>query len=340
MLELLPRMNSMFAAAIVDWRDPNSEVSEGGAEDETYQRLSPAYRCKNAKFESIDELRLVYGMDLELLYGEDANANGVLDLNENDGDQSFPLDNRDGRLDPGLLEYVTVYTQQPTTRTNGSPRVSVTNQTELATLLLEKFESEKASEIQRQLGFQTGGGGGGGGGRGGGGGGGAGGAATAVRSVLEFYIRSGMTAADFAQIEEDLTAPGTNTMGLINVNTASAGVLSCIPGIGLENAPALTAYRQNNRGSLIANPSMAWVADVLNQTNAIQAGPYLTGRSYQYAADIAAVGHHGRGYRRVKFILDISQGTPRVVYRQDLSHLGWALGREARDALLLSKNRQ
>jgi type II secretory pathway component PulK len=161
-----------------------------------------------------------------------------------------------------------------------------------------------------------------------------------VRSLLEFYIRSGMTASDFAQIEADITA-GTNTTGLVNVNTASEMVLACIPGIWVENAPALVAYRQNNRGNLMAQPSVAWVAEVLGQTNAVQAGPYLTGQSYQFTADIAAVGHFGRGYRRVRFVLDTSQGLPRVVYRQDLSHLGWALGRDVRKALQqLAQNRQ
>ena len=82
MLEQLPRMTPELAAAIVDWRDSNSTVSDGGAEDETYQRLNPPYRCKNAPFESIDELRLVYGMTDEILYGDDANMNGYPDENE------------------------------------------------------------------------------------------------------------------------------------------------------------------------------------------------------------------------------------------------------------------
>jgi hypothetical protein len=32
----------------------------------------------------------------------------------------------------------------------------------------------------------------------------------------------------------------------------------------------------------------------------------------------------------VKFIFDTSDGTPIIVYRQDLSRLGWALGQNAR----------
>jgi hypothetical protein len=35
MLSLLPRMTPELAAAIVDWRDTNEEVSDGGAEEET-----------------------------------------------------------------------------------------------------------------------------------------------------------------------------------------------------------------------------------------------------------------------------------------------------------------
>ena len=334
MLEWLPGMTPEMAAAIVDWRDSDSEVSEGGVEDESYQRLNPPYRCKNAAFDSVDELRLVYGMDLGLLFGEDANLNGVLDPNENDADQSFPLDNRDGRLDAGLLEYLTVYSKQPTTRTNGSPRIDITgtNQQELASLLMEKFDTEKANQILSSAGL---GGGGGGGGRGGGGAG-----ASQLRSVLEFYIRSGMTAAEFAEIESDLTA-GTNAVGLVNVNTAPEAVLACIPGIGIDNAPTLVAQRQRNGTGLTALPSLAWVADVLDQTNAVQAGPYLTGQSYQFTADVAAVGHYGRGFRRARFVFDTSEGTPRALYRQDLTHLGWALGTEVRRSLQqLATNRQ
>lgn len=327
MLQYLPRMTPFIAAAVVDWRDEDSDASEGGAEDEIYQRLTPAYRCKNANYETVEELRLIYGMDLELLYGEDANLNGVLDLNENDGDQSFPLDNRDGRLDPGLLEYLTVYSKEPTIRTNGSPRVNVTSAQDLSSLLAEKFDTDRVNQILRQAGLSS---------SGGGGGGGRGGTqrTPTFGSVLEFYVRSGMTAAEFAEIETDITVSTNAATGLVNVNTASEMVLSCIPGIGLENAPAMVAYRQNNRATLTVNPTVTWVADVLSQTNALTAGRYLTGHSYQFTADIAAVGHFGRGYRRVKCIFDTSEGLPRVIFRQDLSHLGWALGKDVRNTLL------
>jgi len=36
-------------------------------------------------------------------------------------------------------------------------------------------------------------------------------------------------------------------------------------------------------------------------------------------------------------VFDTSDGTPRIVYRQDLTHLGWALGKQGRAALLVAK---
>jgi DNA uptake protein ComE-like DNA-binding protein len=323
MLESLPRMTPELAAAIIDWRDSDSEVTAGGAEDEIYLRLNPAYKCKNGPFETVDELRLVFGADLDILYGEDSNLNGVLDPNENDGNVSPPTDNRDGRLDPGILAYMTIYSREPNTRTN------VNNPQQLAVLLQATLSTERVNQILSR----TSTGSAPGGGRGGGGAGGAGGGS--LSSVLEFYVRSGMTAEEFAPIERSLTATNSAFIdGLINVNTASEAVLACIPGIGTDKAASLVAYRQSNPDKL---NSVAWVSEVLDQASARQAGPFLTGQSYQFSADIAAVGHHGRGYRRVRFVLDTTEDTPKILYRQDLSHLGWALGKNVRQTLLLAR---
>ena len=308
MLQLLPRMTPGLAAAIIDWRDADSTVSQGGAESETYQRRQPAYNCKNAPFETVDELRLVSGADLDILYGEDSNRNGVLDPNENDSTTALPNDNRDGRLDAGILEYVTVSSRQPNARTN------VNNAQQLASLLQQKFSAEKANQILRVPG-----------------------AAVGNRSTLEFYIKvkDRLTADEFAQIANDITTTNSPYVeGLINVNTASAEVLACIPGIGTDKAASLVSYRQSNPDKLT---SVAWVAEVLDRNGSIQAGRYLTTQSYQLTADIAAVGHFGRGYSRTRFVFDTSEGSPKIRNRQDLTGLGWALGSAARQKLLLAK---
>lgn len=312
MIQYLPGMTPQIAAAIMDWRDANSDITTDGAEDETYGRLPQPYKAKNAPFESVEELRLVAGMTRDILYGEDANLNGILDANENDADSSAPNDNRDGRLDAGLMEYFTVYSYEPMTGTNINTRPDV------QALLQTAFNDQRVTDIMRN--FPAGGGGPGG----------AGGQPVPLTSVLQFYLRSGMTESEFGQIA-DYLSPTTNI--LVNVNTASEPVLECIPGIGVDYASQMVSYRESNPSKLA---SVAWVAEVLGDTNAITAGPFITTHSYQYTADIAAVGHHNRGYQRVRYVFDTSEGAPIIVRRQDLTHLGWALGKETRTELFAS----
>jgi hypothetical protein len=149
-----------------------------------------------------------------------------------------------------------------------------------------------------------------------------------------------MTETEFALIATNLTTTnGSYISGRVNVNTASAAVLTCLLGGDTAGAQQLVNYRQANPNNLT---SIAWVMDALGQSyptdlQALEAGDYITTLSYQCTADIAAVGPYGRGYRRVKFVFDTSSGMPQIVYRQDLTHLGWALGKEVRQNLLSGK---
>ncbi len=55
-----------IAAAIIDWRDADDAEMQGGAESQYYEFLTPPYRCKNADYETIEELCLVKGVTPEL----------------------------------------------------------------------------------------------------------------------------------------------------------------------------------------------------------------------------------------------------------------------------------
>ncbi|MHB0937623.1 MAG: helix-hairpin-helix domain-containing protein [Armatimonadota bacterium] len=55
------------ADAIIDWRDEDGIPGAQGAEEEYYAELSPPYHCKNAPFTTVGELRLVAGVDDDLL---------------------------------------------------------------------------------------------------------------------------------------------------------------------------------------------------------------------------------------------------------------------------------
>src|SRR5208283_3791931 len=120
---------------------------------------------------------------------------------------------------------------------------------------------------------------------------------------------------------------GATSAGLVDVNTASETVLACIPGIGVNNAQSVVNYRVSNPTALT---SFAWLPSVLSTAGIRRAGPYLTDQSYQFSADIAAVGRFGRGYHRERVVFDTSMGTPRIIFRQDLTSLGWALGTQVR----------
>jgi len=306
MLQQLPGMTDELAASIIDWRDADDEVTANGAESGTYLGLQPSYSCKNAPFESIEELAWVHGATRTILYGEDANLNGVLDPNEDDGSRTLPYDNSDGKLDPGILEYVTVFSREPNKRQDGTERVNIARfNDQVRQLLTDTFGDTRAQEIVARFVPNA-----------------------PSTSPLEFYIRSGMTQEEFGRISDAITTrAGDYVSGLVNINTASEQVLACIPGIGSEKAGSVVATRLS-RGQ--TDTSIVWLVDVIGEEGAIQAGRFITGQSWQCSADIAAVGRHGRGYRRVRVVIDSSSGTPKVVYRRDLSSLGWALGSEVR----------
>ncbi len=341
MLVWLPRMTLDLVSAILDWRTNNGG---GGGTVDYYSRLRSPYLCKGAAFETVDELRLVYGTGLEILYGEDANLNGILDANENDGEATLPYDNRDSRLDPGLLEYLTVYSSEPNTTSNGTPRVNVSDENQLTSILQTNFSTARANEILANLGFGSSIGGGrpgpGGTGNSRPGGGTSGGATVTFSSLLGFYRQSRMTLEEFSQIADNITVSTNTVVGRVNINTASVPVLTCLLDGDFAAAQQLVNYRLTNPDKLT---SVAWVVEALGQDNstalqALSARDCITTQSYQFTADVAALGPHGRGYRRTRFVFDTTGGTPKIIYRQELSHLGWALGPEVRALWLAAKD--
>ena len=325
MLELLPGMTTELAASIIDWRDEDSDLTPDGAESEDYLMSEPGYYCKDSAFETVEELRLLLGCDEDMLYGEDRNRNGVLESyegilkTENQAPFSSSLNtlfSNTSFSSFGLLEYLTIYTREPSKREDGTARVNISDGTALSQLLNETFSEGKSSELSQGAGSSG--------------------------SLLEYYIRSGMSADDFSQIYDALCATEEGeeyAEGLVNVNTAPAEVLACIPGIGEEYAGQLVAFRGGKTSDDLK--TVAWVAEVLDDENAVIAGRFITTRTYQYSVDIAAVGHDGRGFRRDLFVIDASdistsdedsEGTvkTKVLYRKDLTRHGWPLGTEIR----------
>jgi hypothetical protein len=78
----LPNMTEEIADAILDWIDADDEPREFGAELEYYGSLSPPYAPRNGPLQTVEELLLVRGIVPQLLFGADANRNGVADPHE------------------------------------------------------------------------------------------------------------------------------------------------------------------------------------------------------------------------------------------------------------------
>jgi DNA uptake protein ComE-like DNA-binding protein len=142
-------MTEEIANAIMDWIDSDEERRIGGAESADYQGLAIPYSARNGPIESIDELLQIQGITPALFYGEDANRNGMLDPNEDDGNESLPNDNADGILDAGWREYFTASSKERNATTTGDKKINIngTILTELFDEIEEAFDTETATFI-------------------------------------------------------------------------------------------------------------------------------------------------------------------------------------------------
>lgn len=300
----LPGMTSELANSIIDWRDENQEVTSGGAESEYYLLLSDPYQCKNAPLESVEEVLLIKGGGLDLLYGEDTNRNGILDWNENDGNNSPPDDNSNGHLDPGFFNYVTIHSYETNVNSDGQPRINVNrgqNRAQLAQILQDEFGQTKTLQILTNI--PT--------------------APISYANILQFYYTTRMEYEDFAKIIDKITVDDRQRIpGRINVNNAPEEVLLCLPGLEQSDVDSLILKRAKTDTNL---DNVLWVTQVLDQQKAIAIGSYITTQSFQYSADIVAASDDGRAFSRYYVVIDTAGGSPKVIYKQALHQTGWPL---------------
>lgn len=323
-LALLPGMTEQLAAAIVDWRDNDSEPGEaGGAEDDYYLMLEQSYQTKNAPFETLEELLLVRDMTPALLYGEDVNRNGILDPNEDDGEDTFPSDNADGRLDYGLIEYLTVATQpvnnQDLFNVNGEQGVNNNQEREqLREMFGETIDETRANTLANAIVAQR-----------------------PHANLIDMFYKAEMTVAEFAAVADRLTFTN-QPRTYLNINTAPRAVLLALPEMTEADADALIEYRRA-RGAEVSGgvaeqgtsstlsqelASIAWITEALDREKAVAIGGLITTRSQQFTADIIATAENGRGFERVRVTFDATAGTGGMLTWRRMTHLGWPLGNE------------
>ncbi len=312
----LPSMTQDVADNIQAWAGPpNSDPN--GAQSDYYQSLSEPYQAKNAPFETVEELFLVENVTAQLLYGEDLNHDGVIEQAEQNVGGGLTLTTGDSAGTPdtrGMFNYVTVYSIDPAGGANlsGTQRVNVNSQnfTQLQQTLATALSggSSRASQIIAQLQSRM-----------------PRGNAPPNWDMGTFYNASGMTPTEFGQVFDDLTAARAPQPGLINVNTAPTQVLMCIPGLQPSDADTIVANRSSADTS-----NLSWFFSAISSSEITAVAPHITDRSYQYSADIVAVSADGRAFKRVRIVVDATQTPAKIVYRKDLTSLGWPLDPQIR----------
>jgi competence ComEA-like helix-hairpin-helix protein len=118
-------------------------------------------------------------------------------------------------------------------------------------------------------------------------------------------------------IADDLTTDsGSDLPGLVNINSASLEVLSCLPGLSRELAQGIISFRQSN-GSF---PNIAWLLKVQGITRDLlkQVAPRVTARSETYRILCEGKVQSSGARQRIQEIVHIGlRGVTTLSYRED-----------------------
>ena len=262
---------------------------------------------------SLDDLLGVPGFNWSLLHGEDANLNGRLDPNENDGDEQFPPDNKDNRLDHGMGQYLTVGSYERNRTRAGRPKIDLNDPSAplpeaglpasftnyVAALRAAKVKLRHPAEVLE----------------------------ASVRSKdgqgKETEVASGITKEELPLVLDLFTTDAKERReGLVNIGTADALVLATLPGID----PALAETIVSTRGGLGADrrATIAWLFQegVVDAARFKIIAPHITTGSYQFSFHVIGYGVPSGRYRVLDATIDVAGDVPRVTRLRDITRLG------------------
>lgn len=281
-LQEIDGMTADIAASIIDWRDPDNEVSPGGAEKDYYASLQPPYQPRNGPIETVRELLMVRGVSPDLLLAKDVHQNGLLE-DAGEGENGSLRDNPVGDEDTGWAGIMTVDSSVRNVSATGQDRVNIQTADESSLTAVQGVSPAIARAIVAYRGQNT---------------------FQSIADLLDVTPPQGQGSTNQAdagvlaqqsggagarvisedllmEIADDLTADSNQEhAGAININTAGLDVLRCLPGIDRELAQAIVSYRQSS-GFF---PNIAWLLKVPGMTHDIlkQVAPLISARSETY----------------------------------------------------------
>lgn len=313
MLARVPGMTPYLAQGLADFLDADNMPRPEGAEQEYYDALANPYRAINGPLSSLEELLLVRGFTTGLIYGEDANLNCRLDSNEDDGADRFPPDNKNGKLDTGLRQFLTVYSYDLNEDNDGVFRMDINSPNE--TFLMNELPAATAAYIEALRRNKV--------------------KLSHAAELLEAKAKlkddkgkeiemgSGVSKPQLPIVLENLTTVQDYFLpGLININTASAAVLQTIPEIDEGMAESIVSAREHLRPDQRRTPAWLYQEGLVDADVFKKIAPRLTARGYQYHFHVIGYGAPSGRYRVLEAVVDVSRLKPMVTYLRDITRFG------------------
>jgi hypothetical protein len=351
----LPGMTTEVADAILDWLDPDDEPREFGAEVDYYSGLSPPYAPKNGSLETVEDLLLVRGVTPQLLFGQDVNRNGLIDVAETASTST----STSGSSDPasqapqrGWASYLTLHSQERNVKSTGEQRIDLNNDNlqDLNGQLSAVFAADWVTFIiaYRQNGPATGNE-----------------PAEANASAGGELDLTQPSKVKFAQVldligkkvqvkfkgaqkatvlqspfAEDLASmnlympalmeqvtivPKATIPGRININQAPREILLGIPGMRQEIVEQIVRLRQAEPDA--DHPQRKYETWLLTEgvvtlAEMKQLSPFICAGGDVYRAQVVGYFDNGGPSCRVEVVLDATIQPPRLLLWRDISHLG------------------
>ena len=150
-LMALPNMTEEIADSIIDYIDSDDEQQPNGAESTYYSSLNPPRQARNGPPLCIDELLLVKGVTPALLYGNDANMDGVAQPNETDGTETWPNDPGDGALNRGWYRFFTLHSVADNTKADATQKTNINGDQKTVAEALTQGVFDEHRRILRRL---------------------------------------------------------------------------------------------------------------------------------------------------------------------------------------------
>ncbi len=317
-LSKIQGLGTEVASAILGWRGQGNSA----AETEYYLAQVPPYRPRGTAFETLRELLMVRGVTAETLFGRDVHANGLLEALDDAGARRF----QDFVLadDLGWAGNLTVNSGIKNVNAAGEKRVDIQSADESALAAVHGLTREMARAIVSYRGqhqFQS------------------------IADLLEVTPpqnngnngnrnnssrqnsnqnaggnNSGqhVISSDlFAEIADDVTVGSDETLlGVINLNTASAEVLVCLPGVDKNLAQAIISYRASS--GFFANVAGVLKVDGMTPEIFKQLASRVSVRSETFCIlGEGRVKSTGATQRIQEFVRVNLDGVQRLAYRED-----------------------